>query len=84
MLLMKFCFMNKNCARNYMNKFCDTTKIFINYRANYLRIVFFNIVKMLILFETPAGYALFEVSDEKKFKKIEKLNPESLNSDSLN
>lgn len=26
---------------------------------------------MLVLFETPAGYALFQINDEKKFKKPE-------------
>jgi hypothetical protein len=26
---------------------------------------------MLVLFETSAGYALFEINDEKKFKKPE-------------
>jgi nucleolar protein 58 len=28
---------------------------------------------MLVLFETPAGYALFQVSDEKKLKKVENI-----------
>lgn len=28
---------------------------------------------MLVLFETPAGYALFEVKNEKKLKKVEKV-----------
>lgn len=26
---------------------------------------------MLVLFETPAGYAIFKISDEKKLKNIE-------------
>jgi nucleolar protein 58 len=28
---------------------------------------------MLVLFETPAGYALFKVLDEKKLKKVDNI-----------
>ncbi len=40
---------------------------------------------MLVLFETPAGYALFKVNDEKKLKKVDDLfcefeSPEKANS----
>lgn len=39
---------------------------------------------MLVLFETPAGYAIFKVNDEKKLKKVDSLfsefeSPETAN-----
>eukprot|EP01015_Nassula_variabilis_P017538 TRINITY_DN2776_c0_g1_i3.p1 TRINITY_DN2776_c0_g1~~TRINITY_DN2776_c0_g1_i3.p1 ORF type:complete len:468 (-),score=112.35 TRINITY_DN2776_c0_g1_i3:75-1451(-) len=39
--------------------------------------------KMFLLFETPAGYALFEVGDQKKLKKLEKLSPDTIKPDAL-
>ena len=35
---------------------------------------------MLVLFETPAGYALFKVLDDKKIEKVENLAEEFSNS----
>lgn len=39
---------------------------------------------MLVLFETPAGYALFKVSDEKKLKKVENVFTEFETADKAN
>lgn len=39
---------------------------------------------MLVLFETPAGYALFKVSDEKKLKKVDNLFSEFETADKAN
>ena len=35
---------------------------------------------MLLLFETPAGYALFKVIDDKKIEKVENLAEEFITS----
>lgn len=37
---------------------------------------------MIVLFETPAGFALFKVLDEGKLSKVEDLSKEFLTSDS--
>jgi hypothetical protein len=38
---------------------------------------------MLLLFETPAGFALFKVLKEKKFNKIDDFNPYMTSEDKL-
>lgn len=50
-----------------LSRTCVALTAHVDYTLNQL-------IKMLVLFETPAGYALFAVSDEKKLKKVDDIN----------